>query len=63
MTTVREILEQSGLDPYTINSLDPQVTGALQNVLSKAEEDKIERRSILAKHLQSRRRRMGKRTR
>lgn len=41
MTTVRELLEQSGLDTYTINSLDPQVTGALQNVLSKAEQDKI----------------------
>ncbi len=41
MTTVRELLEQSGLDTYTINSLDPQVTGALHNVLSKAEQDML----------------------
>lgn len=41
MTTVREILEQSGVDTYTINSLDSQVTGALQNVLTKAEQDKL----------------------
>lgn len=41
MSSVREILQQSGIDEYTINSLDERVTGALGNVLAKAEQDKM----------------------
>jgi len=40
MASVRDILLQSGVDQYTINSLDERVTGALQNVLSEAELQK-----------------------
>ncbi|MFZ0742970.1 MAG: hypothetical protein WAM85_01110 [Terracidiphilus sp.] len=41
MTTVREILEASGVDTYEINSINPQVMGALEGVLSKAEQDRV----------------------
>ena len=41
MSTVREILQQSGIDEYSINSLDDRVTSALQNVLTKAETDRV----------------------
>jgi len=40
MSSVREILEQSGIDTYTINSLDDRVTSALGNVLAQAELQK-----------------------
>jgi len=40
MPTVREILEQAGVAPDTINGIDPQVTTALGNVLEAAEAAK-----------------------
>lgn len=41
MTTVREILLQSGLSDYEVNSLDSRTVDAFSNVLTKAETDRV----------------------
>ena len=41
MPSVREILQQSGVDEYTINSLDQNVMTGFANVLAEAESQKI----------------------
>ena len=59
MPTVREILQQSGVDEYTINSIDQSVMTGFQNVLTEAENQKTSVDDFLEKYLFARHCAMG----